>query len=59
MEYTGQKSGVGAYTVKSSVRITYIHMNDRIIKKWGVGAYTEMGAYSDTTVCMHVVDSRT
>ncbi len=41
----GPKMGVGAYTGKPFVCITHIYVNHRIIKK-GVGAYTDIGAYS-------------
>ncbi len=42
------KTGASAYTEKPFVHLTHIHMNYRIIKKGGgVGAYTEMGAYSE------------
>ncbi len=36
--HTGEKTGVGAYMEKP-----FMHMGS---KKWGVDAYTEMGAYS-------------
>ncbi len=42
-----QQSGMGSYVEKPSVCLVYIHvdMNHRIIEM-GMGAYTEMGAYS-------------
>ncbi len=43
LEFTGQKSDLGAYMDNTSVCITCIHW---IIKNWGVEAYMEMGAYS-------------
>ncbi len=45
LKFTGQKTGVGAYTEKPFVRIMHIHANHRIIKIGGVGTYTEMGSY--------------
>ncbi len=45
LEIDGPKTGVGAYTDKPFVCITHMYMNHKIIKR-GVGAYTEMGAYS-------------
>ncbi len=45
MKLTGQKMGVGTYTDKPFVCITHLYVNHRIFKR-GVGAYTEMGAYS-------------
>ncbi len=41
LKLTGQKTGVGTYTVKPFVCITHIY----VIQGW-VGTYTEMGAYS-------------
>ncbi len=35
LKVTGQKTGVGVYTEKPLERITHIHTDHRIIKKWG------------------------
>ncbi len=35
LEFTGQISGVGAHTEKPSVRISYIHVNRRIVNNGG------------------------
>ncbi len=54
LEIHGPKNEVGVYTEKPFARITHIHTDHRIIKKTGVGAYTEMGAYSGEygTLCL-------
>ncbi len=50
LEFADQKSGVGAYTDKPSVLITYIHTNLRLIKKWGWVLTWRWTLSQDTTV---------
>ncbi len=40
LENHGPKNSVGAYVEKPFVCLLHIHMNHRIIKNWGVGAYS-------------------
>ncbi len=58
LEIHSQKTGVGVYTEKQFVRIYTDH---RIINKWGVGAYTDLGAYSGEygiiSMCTHMYSS--
>ncbi len=46
LKFTGQKTGVSAYTEKLFVHMMYTHANHRIIKNGG-WALTEMDAYSE------------
>ncbi len=49
--FTGQKTGVGAYMEKLFVRITYIHVNHRIIKSGG-WALTQMWVLTQEVTCV-------